>query len=588
MSLSKHDIYVVPRPRHFNTRLLLLTRTTIHCAHNRSNIANRFIVAKIAGFACISGLGLGRHDIVTQEMPNLAQAHLENENEDIDRLLLACDSALNGVDVLEPVTKRPPTKVLNAYLASANLRTIVDIVCKGLKKPTPIQIPCSVVANMNAILSGKEDWTPTGPQRLDIEATFLVAAIQILMFAPLDNTRDLVYSTDPQAYVRRYPTVEEYDYMDNESRETQVSGFSLEDLHRALAIMTFLIHARGEKNRNPFAKFKPTAQKDMVTKAFQGYIMRAWKDLSSDQEERSIALSFAEDTTFSHLKQQRLRRQRLLEAAEESKLRLYRTDPVAAESSSLQGLTIPVDEAAKCMASLMDTLNRATSLESQKRMEKFLGSIPIVYPSAMVRNKIIMSLEEGFSIQHLDELCDKMADSQPNVSQWANHQAYGRYLSASQEVDNRRAIEYGDSNAQLTDKESEQAYYLANILNGNSPGLGADFAAFMETFGLKQVEGEHRYEMYPSLPGQGVVLFPHQVAGKFSRVACPQESLVHFPRHRQPILTRVRFDTHLGEDPAKWLRPWWYHSRQRGRHRKDLHLPLHHYDQCSQRGGQYR
>ncbi|KAM0484291.1 hypothetical protein ACHAPX_001711 [Trichoderma viride] len=173
-----------------------------------------------------------------------------------DEMYIKCT---NAADQLPNSGSLYPQKnhvdIIRDYTTSEHVRNVVDLVVKHCTKPTFIPVLDSVV------LDTEPD---TGSDKIHITSFILCHAVQILLFAPTEWNKDLVYSRHSADYIHRYPSPAVHEGQDMAA----VGGFfSLEDLNRAVVLFQYALNRRSRSTTSILANRRPAH----VTGQFKGY-----------------------------------------------------------------------------------------------------------------------------------------------------------------------------------------------------------------------------------------------------------------------------------------------------------------------------
>ncbi|KAM0263139.1 hypothetical protein ACHAQJ_001292 [Trichoderma viride] len=122
-----------------------------------------------------------------------------------------------------------PADLVNSFCTDNQLKSLIEKIATLL--PEPMFLP--ITRNMVTQRMDEED-------SIDVTATVLAHAIQILLFAPTKWNKDIVYKRDSNEYTRRYPTPPGH----GGDCRTVAGIFSLEDLHRSVLLLYLAIYRR--------------------------------------------------------------------------------------------------------------------------------------------------------------------------------------------------------------------------------------------------------------------------------------------------------------------------------------------------------
>ncbi|QYT00299.1 hypothetical protein H0G86_007387 [Trichoderma simmonsii] len=122
-----------------------------------------------------------------------------------------------------------PADLVKSYCTDNQLKLLIDKIVAFL--PFPMFLP--ITRNMITKRKYEEDF-------IDVTATILAHAIQILLFAPTEWNREIVYKRDSDQYTRRYPTPPGH----GGDCRTVAGIFSLEDLHRSVLLVCLTDYRR--------------------------------------------------------------------------------------------------------------------------------------------------------------------------------------------------------------------------------------------------------------------------------------------------------------------------------------------------------
>ncbi|KAK4078931.1 hypothetical protein Trihar35433_36 [Trichoderma harzianum] len=152
-----------------------------------------------------------------------------------------------------------PDEVIKAYLEDRKVKLYIDQIIRNLTSPIFLPVTASML--------GREEG-----EEVDVVATILAHAVQILLFAPTQWKKDIQYCrTDPD-YISRYPTPDGHGGNCRRVGET----FSLEDLNRSITLLYLALYRRTapginiHSSRTPSARdkflgyFDPVRQKPMA------------------------------------------------------------------------------------------------------------------------------------------------------------------------------------------------------------------------------------------------------------------------------------------------------------------------------------
>ncbi|KAL6825252.1 hypothetical protein V8C40DRAFT_287715 [Trichoderma camerunense] len=148
-----------------------------------------------------------------------------------------------------------PADLVKSYCSDNQLKSMIDKIVAFL--PFPMFLP--ITRNMITKRKYEEDF-------IDVTATILAHAIQILLFAPTEWNKDIVYKRDSNQYTRRYPTSPGH----GGDCRTVAGIFSLEDLHRSVLLVCLTDYRRTYGNninskRGPQARGKFLGYFDVLT-----------------------------------------------------------------------------------------------------------------------------------------------------------------------------------------------------------------------------------------------------------------------------------------------------------------------------------
>jgi hypothetical protein len=155
-------------------------------------------------------------------------------------------------DFTEKFDKPSPAKLIQAYKENTQIRRFVDQIVNHCPEPTFVP-----VRNWHFV---RDTFTDL---ELCPEAFILCHAVQILLFAPQNWCRDRVYFRDVAKYEHRFPTP---DFIGGGTEKVVAGLFSMEDLHRAILLLYYLIRRR--KQVNWFGKVPEDSDSELE---FPGY-----------------------------------------------------------------------------------------------------------------------------------------------------------------------------------------------------------------------------------------------------------------------------------------------------------------------------
>lgn len=127
-----------------------------------------------------------------------------------------------------------PAELVKTYTSNISLQSLIDRIVNCIS--FPIYLP--ITRNMVSQMTEEND-------SIDVAATILVHAIQILLFAPTQWNPDIVYKRDTDDYIHRYPTPAGH----GGNCCTVAKRFSLEDLHRSILLMYLTMHRRASGDK---------------------------------------------------------------------------------------------------------------------------------------------------------------------------------------------------------------------------------------------------------------------------------------------------------------------------------------------------
>ncbi|KAL6698341.1 hypothetical protein J3F84DRAFT_346683 [Trichoderma pleuroticola] len=120
-----------------------------------------------------------------------------------------------------------PDLLINQYMEDNNIKSLTDKIIHDLTFPMFLPVTASMVGR------GKGE-------EIDVAATVLAHAVQILLFAPTRWNKDIEYRRPNPDYTPRYPTPDGHG-----GNCRSVGGlFSLEDLHRAIILLYTALYRR--------------------------------------------------------------------------------------------------------------------------------------------------------------------------------------------------------------------------------------------------------------------------------------------------------------------------------------------------------
>lgn len=136
-----------------------------------------------------------------------------------------------------------PDEVIKAYLEDRKVKLYIDQIIRNLTSPIFLPVTASML--------GREEG-----EEVDVVATILAHAVQILLFAPTQWKKDIQYCrTDPD-YISRYPTPDGHGGNCRRVGET----FSLEDLNRSITLLYLALYRRTAPGINIHASRTPSAR----------------------------------------------------------------------------------------------------------------------------------------------------------------------------------------------------------------------------------------------------------------------------------------------------------------------------------------
>ncbi|KAL7940427.1 hypothetical protein V8C42DRAFT_356270 [Trichoderma barbatum] len=120
-----------------------------------------------------------------------------------------------------------PDELVNEYMEDRKVKSLIDKIIKGLSFPIFLPITASMV--------GREEG-----EEIDVVATILAQAVQILLFAPTEWNKDIEYCRPDPDYTLRYPTPDGH----GGNCRSVAGTFSLEDLHRSIVLLYLALYRR--------------------------------------------------------------------------------------------------------------------------------------------------------------------------------------------------------------------------------------------------------------------------------------------------------------------------------------------------------
>jgi hypothetical protein len=138
------------------------------------------------------------------------------------------------IDLLPPYHQNlmEPTELVLLYTEDDKLSNLINTIVSSLSVPLFLPITRHMIYE-----------SETENDYIDVAATTLAHAIQILLFAPTQWNRNIVYTRDSSEYIHRYPTPAGH----GGNCRTVAGRYSLEDLHRSILLMYLAIYRRRQK-----------------------------------------------------------------------------------------------------------------------------------------------------------------------------------------------------------------------------------------------------------------------------------------------------------------------------------------------------
>ncbi|KAL7906500.1 P-loop containing nucleoside triphosphate hydrolase protein [Trichoderma velutinum] len=379
---------------------------------------------------------------VTSQLPEEMNA-LYNE-------LRSCVGALSKKKANNMIN---PTDLVNSYCTDNQLKWMIDKVVASL--PFPMFLP--ITRNMITQRKDEEDF-------IDVTATVLAHAVQILLFAPTGWNKDIIYQRDSNEYTRRYPTPPGHG---GDCRA--VAGvFSLEDLHRSVLLVYLTIYRRSYSgNVNSSRGPQPRGQ-------FLGYFDVLTQKPTLDGEADLSAMQLA--TT------------RLLDnplSVTNTIVKPIHTEDLATAEEAADALKTPQQTPRK------DSSNRAVISFDNRGLD-----LQTLY------------IEKRYGWKDPDEVLKRLLQ---------------HTISFTSLVEERKMLEFSEQGASspavqeiiVSHPDQEQgfidtmrrAYALGMVFNGNPPPEDTDLLKVCKRFGISWPE----MQVYKDIPNSQP-LKPHQIA----------------------------------------------------------------------------
>lgn len=197
------------------------------------------------------GFGLNAKSLLPADFADI----LRELPEDIATLYTKMRANITSLSTATIQTLIKPAELMNQYTSDNQLKNLVDTIASSLPRPMYLPITRKMVTQ-----SDKENDT------IDVAATILAHAVQILLFAPTRWSGDIIYKRDTNEYTHRYPTPTGH----GGNCRTVAQLFSLEDLHRSILLMYLTVYRRSlgriTSTRAPCGRNKFLGYFDVKTK----------------------------------------------------------------------------------------------------------------------------------------------------------------------------------------------------------------------------------------------------------------------------------------------------------------------------------